>query len=262
MVRPSVFVVWSQAVSNAGTHVLVVSDNIWIEQTLGQVIASKHLDEAARFDFVCSPNSPLEGKTINGKKVSPIALKTDYEKVLEGDYQLVISAHSKQIFPEALVKAVRCVNVHPGLIPYNRGWFPQVFSILNGLPLGATIHEMDAEIDHGRIIDQEPVPLFAWDTSETAYDRVQKAERTLLERSLEKIITGSYIANPIADEGNINYKKDVAALCCIDLDETVTFKEAIDRLRALSHGDFKNAYFIDPDTGQRVFVRISLELET
>ena len=41
------------------------------------------------------------------------------------NYNLVMSIHCKQLFPTELVNNVRCVNVHPGLNPYNRGWFPQ-----------------------------------------------------------------------------------------------------------------------------------------
>jgi hypothetical protein len=44
------------------------------------------------------------------------------------------------------------------------------------------------------------------------------------------------------------------------LNQVGTFGEFIDRLRALTHGDFRNAYFID-SSGVKVFVRISLELE-
>lgn len=81
------------------------------------------------------------------------------------DYDLVFSLHCKQIFPKRLVENVCCINFHPGLNPYNRGWYPQAFSIINGLPDGSTIHLMDSEVDHGAIIAQKKVDIKVSDTS-------------------------------------------------------------------------------------------------
>ena len=43
--------------------------------------------------------------------------------------------------------------------------FQQVFSILNKLPVGVTIHEMDEQLDHGIIIVQKEINIFSWETS-------------------------------------------------------------------------------------------------
>ena len=39
-------------------------------------------------------------------------------------------------------------------------------------------------------------------------------------------------------------------------------KNLIDKLRALTHGSFKNAFFFDPETKKKIYVRISLNAET
>lgn len=44
------------------------------------------------------------------------------------------------------------------------------------------------------------------------------------------------------------------------MDEKVTMKEAIDKLRALSHGNYKNAYFISSN-GEKVFLKLDVEKE-
>jgi methionyl-tRNA formyltransferase len=240
--------------------ILVVSDNEVILAAFTQYLQeSPELAADRTFTFVCGPkHDALQGKVFGGYTINPLSMKTEYEPIIS-TYDLVISAHSKQIFPEALVKAVTCINIHPGYNPYNRGWFPQVFSILNGLPLGATIHEIDEQLDHGRIIAQEKVPVHAWDTSLSAYNRVQELEIQLLRQYLPQILNGTYKAFPPKEEGNLNLKKDFDALREIDLNQTLTFREAIDKLRALSHAPFRNAYFIDPDTGKRVWIGVELE---
>ncbi len=239
--------------------ILVVTDNKEILNFFTEILnEKKQLLSGVTVEYSCKPNSPLIKNTDVTIKLIPIDMKTQFEEVIE-NYQLVISAHCKQIFPPELVEKVKCINIHPGLNPYNRGWFPQVFSILNGLPLGATIHEIDEKIDHGNIIAQKEVPLYSWDTSLTAYNRVQNAERELLEENIEAIFNGSYSTFPPKDEGNLNLKKDFDGLREIDLNEQTTFEAAIDRLRALTHPPYKNAYYIDPKSGRKVWAQISLE---
>jgi methionyl-tRNA formyltransferase len=175
-------------------------------------------------------------------------------------YGLVLSIHCKQIFPKELVRGIRCVNIHPGLNPYNRGWFPQVFSIINGLPSGVTIHEIDEELDHGPIITQREYKIESWDTSGSAYAKIMALERELVLEWFTAIRDRKYKATPPRHEGNLNLKRDFDKLRQIDLNQQGTFGAFINRLRALTHDDFRNAYFIDT-SGVRVFVRINLDPE-
>ncbi len=176
-------------------------------------------------------------------------------------YDLIISIHCKQLFPPEIVNRVRCVNVHPGLNPFNRGWFPQVFSILNGLPAGVTIHEMDEQLDHGAIIAQQAYDIEPWDTSGSAYVKIMQIERELVLKHFAEIRAGSYKKITPSAEGNVNYKKDYDALRELNLGEQGTFGDFVNRLRALTHDPYRNAYFIDK-SGKKVFVRIVLEPES
>lgn len=201
-------------------------------------------------DVYQSPNGPLENiPRLNVRKEVSMVIST---------YGLVLSIHCKQIFPKILVSGIRCVNVHPGLNPYNRGWFPQVFSIINELPSGVTIHEIDEELDHGPIIAQREYKIDSWDTSGSAYLKIMAIERELVLAWFLAIRDGKYEATLPFEEGNLNLKIDFNKLKLINLSQKGTFGEFINRLRALTHGDFRNAYFID-NSGKKVFVRISLD---
>lgn len=241
------------------SRILIVSDNEWVLDHFTALLERRpELRSGRTFRFVCSPKSvALIGRKSNGFVIEAVDIKSSCPRII-AQHDLIISAHGKQLFPAELVHACRCINIHPGLNPHNRGWYPQVFCILNGLPLGATIHEIDDGLDHGPIIDQMEVPVHSWDTSLEAYTRVQQAEAVLLERSIDAILAGTYTTRPPAAEGNVNYRKDFDAMCRLDLDERLTLGQAINRLRALTHGSFKNAYFIDPATNKKVFVRIDL----
>jgi methionyl-tRNA formyltransferase len=136
-----------------------------------------------------------------------------------------------------------------------------VFSIVNKLPLGATIHEIDEDLDHGAIIAQKEVPVYSFDTSLSAYNRVQAAEIALLNTHIESILSGQYSTIQANSEGNLNLMKDFNALCKLEIEKQQTIGETIDLLRALTHGEYKNAYFFDPNSGKRIFVSISLETD-
>ncbi|HZY82563.1 MAG TPA: dTDP-4-amino-4,6-dideoxyglucose formyltransferase [Cyclobacteriaceae bacterium] len=234
----------------------IVSDNPFLVESI-KVMLGRRSDCAADFFYSVINKGP--GKLIElGSQ--PIDVKKEYSK-LTSSYDLVLSLHCKQIFPAALINSLPCYNLHPGFNPHNRGWFPQVFSIINKLPAGATLHKMDEQIDHGEIIDQEPVAIDACDTSLDVYDKIMLAELKILDRSFDKLISGNY--KPIIPaEGNYNSIGDYRKLQKLDLDATMRVGEVIDLLRALSHPPYKNAWFIDPVSGEKVFVEVRFEKES
>jgi methionyl-tRNA formyltransferase len=188
-----------------------------------------------------------------------INLKNDlFIQYLISEYDLIISAHCKKIFPKKLVESVRCINIHPGYNPYNRGWYPQVFSIINNLPIGATIHEMDENLDSGYIISQSQVEIKETDNSLDVYNRVFEKEIELFNNNFDIIINNKYQKNKPINEGNLNKISDFKKLCKIDINQVGTFKEHIDILRALTHGDFKNAFY-ENKNGEKIFIKIYLE---
>ncbi len=236
--------------------VLVLTDNVVIFEKFKYICDLKARKDT-EFVFYCSSSS--EGAFSKYDGVGVLDVKKDFLSVIS-DYQLVISCHCKKIFPAELVTSIRCINIHPGLNPYNRGWYPQVFAINNGMPHGATIHEMDEEIDHGAIIAQMEVNIAISDTSASVYERVLTAEIELFEKHFNELIDGSYEATAMCDEGNYNSIQTFKDLCKVDLAREGTFLEFFNLIRSLTHGQYKNAHFID-ENGNKVFFSINIEAE-
>ncbi len=235
--------------------VFVVTDNKLIFDEFRKIVANK---DKIIIEYFCSEKSAkLFQNEINSNQIKPIKMKESADFFIY-NYDLGISCHSKQLFPAKLVNTILCVNIHPGLNPYNRGWFPQVFSIINGLPVGATIHVMDEEIDHGDIIIQEEVEINSHENSLDVYNKVQSKEIELFEQVIDDILDNKFSKIKPNSEGNYNSIQDYKAMCEIDLDKKVTMKEAINYLRAMTHPPYKNSYFIDEE-GNKVFVSIELE---
>lgn len=237
-------------------RVLVVSDNVDLVNAFHTIIvAYKEVEVTYAYSYT-NPNF------LNNKNLlisaEPIHMNQQWQAIAV-KYDLILSLHCKQLFPVELVKKVRCINVHPGFNPYNRGWFPQVFSILNNKKAGATIHEIDEQLDHGNIIARKEIEITACDTSLTAYNKIQQAEVELLKENIENILSGDYPTFAPEEEGNLNLKRDFNALCELNMEEEMTMGEAINRLRALTHGEYKNAWFTESKSGDKVFVSINLE---
>lgn len=239
--------------------VCIITDNLYIYDNFMILLEKKNLQNHS-FDFFYSPwNKALAEKSGENGGMKPIRLKEQGAEFFDS-YDLFLSLHCKQLFPDEMVNNHLCINVHPGYNPYNRGWFPQVFGIMNKLPVGVTIHQMDTELDHGPILWQETLELKSDDTSKDIYDRILALEMRLMDEHLEDLLTGNYTLTPMAEEGNINYMQDFDALCRIDPDKPATYGEVIDFLRAMTHAPYSNAYFTDAD-GKKVYVGITLKKE-
>lgn len=240
-------------------RVLIISDNPALILKF-KALVDKPGFSSITFSYRCSFGNPDDvHNELDSMGITPLKLKNQIQEIVQ-EYDLLISLHCKQIFPDAIVQQIKCINIHPGYNPFNRGWYPQIFSIINKKPFGVTIHEIDRLLDHGPIIAQKTIPIYEWDTSLSVYERATEEEINLIDQHLPAILAGNYTATPLSDEGNVNYKQDYQKLCQLEMTQIGTLQEHLDLLRALSHGKFKNAFFITP-TGQKVFVKIDFVLD-
>jgi len=84
----------------------------------------------------------------------------------------------------------RILNIHPGLLPQYGG--PGMYGMhvhravleAGEATSGATVHLVDGEYDHGRILDQLCVPALPGDTPEDLQKRVYAAEMDLYPKAL------------------------------------------------------------------------------
>ncbi|WP_341842512.1 formyltransferase family protein [Chitinophaga caseinilytica] len=202
-----------------------------------KIILDSVAQGAVSIDYYCSPFSDADRfSEILGEQVKAIDIKSpEVVPMLREKYDLVFSIHCKQIFPKALVEQIRCINLHPGYNPINKGWYPQVFAIIKDLPLGATLHEMSETLDAGPIIDRKLVPLHHWDNSKSAYDKVVAAELEIFRDNIRPILQGEYETFVGDETPQLHMLRDFKALQQLDLDKQVSYRQVIDHLRALTH---------------------------
>jgi len=101
--------------------------------------------------------------------------------------------YRRMLPPEVLALARKgAFNMHGSLLPKYRGRAPVNWAILKGeSETGATLHEMVAKPDAGRIVDQERVPIGPDETAAEVFAKVSDAAETVLERSLPHLLAGT-----------------------------------------------------------------------
>ena len=83
-------------------------------------------------------------------------------------------------------------NMHGSLLPKYRGRVPVNWAVIRGeRETGATLHEMVAKPDAGRIVDQQAVPILPNDTAVEVFNKVTVAAEMVLDRSLPGLANGS-----------------------------------------------------------------------
>jgi len=129
--------------------------------------------------------------------------------------------YRRMLPPEVLALAKKgAFNMHGSLLPKYRGRAPVNWAILKGeSETGATLHEMVAKPDAGRIVDQERVPIGPDETAAEVFAKVSDAAETVLKRSLPHLLAGmaslkkqdlskgSYFGARRPEDGRIDWSK-------------------------------------------------------
>jgi len=88
----------------------------------------------------------------------------------------------------------RIINIHPSLLPSFPGLEAWKQALDCGVKItGCTVHFVDAGVDSGPIIAQQPVALMDNDTAETLHQRIQKAEHELYPKCVAGIARGEIL---------------------------------------------------------------------
>ncbi|KUG23846.1 methionyl-trna formyltransferase [hydrocarbon metagenome] len=118
-------------------------------------------------------------------------------KKLNPDMVVVVSFG--QILPKTIIDypPLKCLNIHPSLLPKYRGAAPLNWQIIRGeTKTGVTIMLMDEGMDSGDIILQEETHLGSTETCGELHDRLAQRGAVLLIESIEQIAQGAAKRKP------------------------------------------------------------------
>ena len=117
-------------------------------------------------------------------------------RALKADLQVVVAF---RMLPEAVWDMPRLgtFNLHAALLPQYRGAAPINWAVINGeSETGLTTFFLDHQIDTGRIILQERVPIGETDTAGDVHDRLMMLGADLVQRTVDLITQGQATSTP------------------------------------------------------------------
>jgi methionyl-tRNA formyltransferase len=174
----------------------------------------------------------------------------------------LIAIHFPLVLPERILSIPRrgTLNLHPSLLPFNRGWHTPSWTILDGTPAGATLHLMDGGVDTGDIVWQRQLDVRPCDTAHTLYQRLKRLELEVFREALPSLTTGTFQRLPQEKMAGTRHRKselhspDIQRL---DLSTPLPPEAVLRRIRALTTNRWDEAAYFDID-GRRYRVRIEI----
>lgn len=148
-------------------------------------------------------------------------------------------------------------NLHPGLLPWNRGLYPNVWALAEGTPAGVTLHRMAAGFDTGPIVAQRETPTLPTDTGETLYHRLERDALALFREAWPAVREGRHRETPQPPGGSAHTGADLPGLDRLDPDAMMSVRQLVDRLRARTFPPYPGCYLEEKD-GTRTYLRLWL----
>lgn len=178
------------------------------------------------------------------------------------DLDYIVGVHFPYIVPEEVLEipSIGVINLHPALLPYNRGWHTANWAILDGTPIGATLHFMDAALDTGDIISQVELAVRPEDTAHSIHGRLLDLEYEVFREAWPLLASGSPPRTPQPEgAGTAHNRSDLAdpAVSRLDLEAEAPIGETLRRLRALTTNDVGEAAYFEVN-GRRYRVQVSI----
>lgn len=117
--------------------------------------------------------------------------------------ELIVVAAFGQFLSKEILELPKygCINVHASLLPKYRGAAPIQYAIIKGeKESGVTIMQMDSGMDTGAMLDKVVVPIAENTTMGELHDALREQGAALLLQVIDKIATGTAVAEPQDNE--------------------------------------------------------------
>ncbi len=145
---------------------------------ISDVLDAPILDIAREFSVANAHLPPGQFRT----RLQPEAEQELVKILRDAGVHLVVLAGFMRVLHVPMLKAFpqRIINIHPSLLPKFPGlkaWKQALAA--GGTVTGCTVHFVDEQVDHGRIIAQREIAILPRDTPESLHARIQVAEHEL-----------------------------------------------------------------------------------
>jgi methionyl-tRNA formyltransferase len=178
---------------------------------------------------------------------------------------LVVGIHFPYLVPADVLGTPRIgvLNLHPAYLPYNRGWHTPSWAILEGTPVGATLHFMDVGIDSGDVIHQKELEISPGDTANSLYARLKRLELDVFREAWPQIAAGTFRRTSQDPHAGTSHRRSDLfhdSVRRIVLEDSVRADDLLRRLRALTTSSVEEAAYFEAG-GKRYRVQVHIQEE-
>lgn len=168
-----------------------------------------------------------------------IPIKT-LEEVYPLQDLLFLSLQFDRIIKPELFATKRLYNIHFSLLPAYKGMYPSMMPLLNDEErVGVTLHEIDAGIDTGAIVDQLAFPVEEQDNAKSTYDKLVLAGIEIFRKNVDSLINQTAISRQQDYRKASYYSKSALDLGNQQIDLRKTAVEIHNQIRAFSFRDYQ-----------------------
>lgn len=185
--------------SGKGSNFVAIADAIAAGKLPAEVaIVLSDVESAGILEHARQRNLPA-------RFIAPGKFRTKLEEDAERAYvtalqeakvDLIVLAGFMRVLKGDFLRAFegRIVNIHPSLLPSFPGLEAWKQALDYGVKTaGCTVHFVDAGVDSGAIIGQQPVPVLDDDTAATLHARIHAAEHELYPKCVAAIARGEIL---------------------------------------------------------------------
>ncbi len=123
-------------------------------------------------------------------KVSIYSEPIDLNFVKEINPEMIISYNYNYLIKDDIIEYMKgkIINLHISLLPWNRGFSPNIWSFIDNTPKGVTIHYIDKRLDTGDIIVQKELQFdLKKETFATTYNCLNEEIQKLFQENWDSI---------------------------------------------------------------------------
>ena len=122
--------------------------------------------QRAIIDFLIRDDNSVE--RYDRELTEKIITKKNYDFLISFGYRYIIKNNILELLKN------KSINLHISYLPWNRGSDPNFWSVVEDTPKGVTIHQIDKDLDKGRILFQKKVDYNDSDTLRSSYEKLNK----------------------------------------------------------------------------------------
>ncbi len=187
-----------------------------------------------------------------------------FDFVKEVSPELACSFWSSYLFSEEFIRLVPrgIINLHNSLLPMYKGSGGNFWPIVENRPAGVSLHYIEPKVDSGGLIAQAPVEYSIYDTGGSLYKKQVSAMINMFCEYWPQIRNGPVPTKPQEGPSSFHFHHEFQKMCKLNLHQNMSLFDFINLLRAFKFENKRNAYFVDPDSGDKVFVDIELHRAT